>query len=130
VLGNLRYRLEGRLKASGIALDWQVGDMPKLAGLTPRHVLHVLRILQEAFTNVLGHAQATHIRISTAVDAQRVKIDVSDDGRGFAVDEAERDTGTAHGLGKMRGRAKALGGELLVMPTSAGTTLSLLMPRG
>jgi signal transduction histidine kinase len=130
VLGNLRYRLEGRLKASGIALDWQVGDMPRLTGLTPRHVLHVLRILQEAFTNVLEHAHATRIRVATAVDAQRVKIDVSDDGRGFAVDEAERDGSTAHGLAKMRGRAKALGGELLVMPTPNGTTLSLLMPRG
>ena len=112
----------------GIALDWQVGEVPKLATLTPRQVLHVLRILQEAFTNVLEHAQATRIRVSTAVDAQRVKIDVSDDGRGFAVDEAERDA--AHGLGRMRSRAKALGGELLVMPTPAGTTLSLLMPRG
>jgi signal transduction histidine kinase len=130
VLGNLRYRLEGRLKASGIALDWQIGEVPKLAGLTPRHVLHVLRILQEAFTNVLEHAQASRIRVSTAVDAQRVKIDVSDDGRGFAVDEAERDSSTAHGLAKMRGRANALGGELLVMPTPHGTTLSLLVPRG
>jgi signal transduction histidine kinase len=128
VLGNLRYRLENRLKQHGIALDWQVGEVPKLATLTPRQVLHVLRILQEAFTNVLKHAQATRIRVSTAVDAQRVKIDVSDDGRGFAVDEAERDA--AHGLGRMRSRAKALGGELLVMPTPAGTTLSLLMPRG
>jgi signal transduction histidine kinase len=130
VLGTLRYRLENRLKQHGIALDWQVGEVPKLASLTPRQVLHVLRILQEAFTNVLEHAQATRIRVSTAVDAQRVKIDVSDDGRGFAVDEAERDAGAAHGLGRMRSRAKALGGELLVMPTPVGTTLSLLMPRG
>src|SRR5262249_9775577 len=58
VLGNLRYRLENRLKQHGIALDWQVGEVPKLASLTPRQVLHVLRILQEAFTNVLKHAHA------------------------------------------------------------------------
>lgn len=36
VPGNLRYRLEGRLKKQGIALDWQVKDVPQLACLT-RH---------------------------------------------------------------------------------------------
>ena len=35
VLGSLRYRVETRLKRLGIALDWQVGEVPKLAGLTP-----------------------------------------------------------------------------------------------
>ena len=62
---------------------------------------------------------------ATAVDARRVKIDVCDDGRGFAVDEAES-AGKAQGLAKMRRRAKAIGGDLLVMPTPDGTTLSLL----
>ena len=128
VLGNLRYRLENRLRAHGIALDWQVGEVPKLSCLTPRNVLHLLRILQEAFTNVVQHAQARHIRVATAVDARRVKIDVADDGRGFDVDQAES-AGKAQGLAKMRRRAMAIGGDLLVMPTPAGTTLSLLLPR-
>jgi signal transduction histidine kinase len=128
VLGNLRYRLESRLKAQGIALDWDVRDVPKLACLTPHNVLHLLRLLQEAFANVVKHAQATRIRVATAVDAQRVKIDVADNGRGFDVDSVER--GEARGLAKMRRRATTIGGELLVMPTPAGTTLSLLLPRG
>ena len=83
LLGNLRYRLEARLRASGIALDWQVSDVPKLACLTPQNVLHILRILQEAFANVLKHAHARRIRVATAVDAGRVSISVSDDGKGF-----------------------------------------------
>ena len=129
VLGNLRYRLENRLRTHGIALDWQVRDVPKLTCLTPRNVLQLLRILQEAFTNIVQHAQARHIRVAIAVDAERVKIDVVDDGRGFDVDQAES-AGKAQGLAKMRGRAKTIGGDLLVMPTPAGTTLSLLLPRG
>ncbi|HJW52472.1 MAG TPA: ATP-binding protein [Burkholderiaceae bacterium] len=129
VLGNLRYRLENRLRAHGIALDWQVGEVPKLSCLTPRNVLHLLRILQEAFTNVVQHAQARNIRVATAVDARRVKIDVADDGRGFDVDQAES-AGKAQGLAKMRRRAMTIGGELLVMPSPGGTTLSLLLPRG
>jgi signal transduction histidine kinase len=129
VLGNLRYRLESRLRTHGIALDWQVRDVPKLTCLTPRNVLHLLRILQEAFANIVQHAQARQIRVATAVDAERVKIDVVDDGHGFDVDRAEG-AGKAQGLARMRGRAKTIGGDLLVMPTPSGTTLSLLLPRG
>jgi signal transduction histidine kinase len=126
VLGGLRYRLEPRLKAAGITLDWQMHDLPTLACLTPRNVLHVLRILQEAFTNVLKHAQATRIRVATAVDASRVSIEVADDGRGF-------DGGTSgrgYGLDNMRNRAKAIGADLRVVPSAEGTTLSLSLPIG
>lgn len=126
VLGGLRYRLEPRLKGAGIALDWQVHELPPLACLTPQNVLHVLRILQEAFTNVLKHAQASRIRVATAVNAGRVSIEVSDDGVGF--DGAPTPRG--QGLRNMRNRARAIGGELRIVPSGAGTTLSLLLPIG
>jgi signal transduction histidine kinase len=46
-------------------------------------VLHILRILQEAFTNVLKHAQADRVAVETGLepDARRVYIRVSDNGR-------------------------------------------------
>lgn len=124
VLGNLRYRLEPRLKASGIALDWQVREVPKLACLTPQNVLHVLRILQEAFTNVLKHARASRIRVATSIDSGRVRISISDDGKGF--DGAVPTAG--HGLASMRSRARTIGGDLQIRPSASGTTLSLLLP--
>jgi signal transduction histidine kinase len=124
VLGNLRYRLEPRLKAQGIALDWQVADVPKLACLTPRNVLQVLRILQEALSNVLKHAQASRVRIATAVAAGRVTIDVGDNGRGFAGSEAL----AGRGLTNMRQRAQTIGGELQLRSSGRGTTVSLHLP--
>ncbi len=122
VLGTLRYRLEPRLAAQGIALDWQVADVPKLACLTPQNIL---RILQEAFTNVLKHARADRIAVETGIEpgAGRVYIRVSDNGRGFA---GSRPGG--HGLVNMLRRAKALGGELVVRPSQRGTTLERLLP--
>jgi signal transduction histidine kinase len=126
VLGNLRYRLEPRLRARGIELDWQIRDVPKLACLTPQNVLHVLRILQEAFTNVLKHAQARVVRVATSVSEHGVSIDVCDDGRGF--DEHVGSQG--HGLGSMQQRAQAVGGALSLRTSPAGTTLSLLLPAG
>jgi signal transduction histidine kinase len=128
VLGGLRYRLEPRLKAGGVALDWQVCELPQLRGLTPQNVLHILRILQEAFTNVLKHAQADRVAVETGVepDARRVYIRVSDNGRGF---DGPRHEG--HGLANMLRRARAVGGELLVRPSPGrGTTLELLLPVG
>lgn len=126
VLGGLRYRLEPRLKAQGITLDWRVQELPKLASLTPQNVLHVLRILQEGFTNVLKHARAKHIRVATAVVAGFVCIEISDDGRGFDGTPSLH----GHGLENMRKRAKVIGGELRIAPSTAGTTLSLSLPIG
>jgi len=126
VLGNLRYRLEPRLKARGVALDWRVRDLPRLACLTPQNVLHVLRILQEAFTNVLKHAQATRVRVATASDAHGVSIEISDDGQGF--DPLAGRPG--RGLASMHNRARAVGGELALRSSAEGTTLSLRLPLG
>jgi signal transduction histidine kinase len=124
VLGNLRYRIDGRLKEQGIALDWQVRDLPRLSCLTPQNVLHVLRILQEAFANVLKHARASKISVETGceADGKRVFIRVRDNGRGFVCD------GQGRGLGNMRQRARTIGGDLDIQSSPSGTTLSLLLP--
>jgi signal transduction histidine kinase len=123
VLGNVRYRLEGRLKRQGIALQWQVQDVPELASLTPQNVLHILRILQEAFTNILKHAHAKTIKVQTARTDEHVHVVVADDGSGFTGGHAGR------GLLNMRRRAAALGAKLDIAPSSAGTILTLHIPR-
>ena len=123
VLGNLRYRLEGRLKRRGIALDWQVRDVPRLTSLTPQNVLHILRIVQEAFTNVLKHAQAKTITVQTGFTEEHVFLKVTDDGNGFARDREGR------GLINMRNRARELAANLEITPTPAGTIVSLYLPR-
>ena len=123
VLGNVRYRLEGRLKRQGIALQWQVQDVPELASLTPQNVLHILRILQEAFTNILKHAHANTIKVQTARTDEHVHVVVADDGSGFTAGREGR------GLLNMRRRAEALGAKLDIAPSSAGTTLTLQIPR-
>jgi two-component sensor histidine kinase len=53
------------LKKQDIGLDWQVNEVPRLACMTPREVLHILRILQEAVTNILKHAHAGLISVET-----------------------------------------------------------------
>jgi signal transduction histidine kinase len=124
VMGNLRYRLDERLRKQGIDLDWRVREVPGLSCLTPQNVLHVLRILQEAFTNIVKHARATSIHVETGLDAagEHVYIQVRDNGTGFSGDR------TGRGIASMRHRAKIIGGRLDIQPSAAGTTLNLLLP--
>lgn len=122
VLANLRYRLEPRLKRCGIELDWRVQGVPKLACLDPKNVLHILRILQEGFTNILKHADADRVSVETGVDRGSVFVRVKDNGHGFAGEHS------GHGLASMQHRAQSIGGQLDIQPSPAGTTLKLLLP--
>lgn len=123
VLGNLRYRLEGRLKERGITLNWQVRDVPRLDCLTPQNVLHILRIVQESFTNIIKHAHARTITVQTGYTDEHVFLRIADDGRGFTTHREGR------GLVNMRMRARALAATLEITPTPLGTTLCLYLNR-
>ncbi len=126
VLGNLRYRLEPRLNAAGISLEWAVNDLPPLAYLNPENTRSILRIVQEAFTNTLKHAQASRITLSTGVDYAnaRVIVRLTDDGIGFKPGLA-----AGRGVENMRSRAVKLNGEVEVVPLKGGgTCVNLYLP--
>lgn len=123
VLANLRYRVESRLCKRGISLVWRVGDIPKMPTLTPQNALHILRILQEALTNIVKHARARTITVRTGSTEEQVVIEVTDDGCGFG------DLREGRGIGNMRRRAHALDGDLDLSSTPSGTTVRLRIPR-
>jgi len=85
------------------------------------------RVVQEALTNVVRHAQATRVDILVEHRGDRVMVMVEDDGVGF---EPDRIPGESHfGLLGMRERAEALGGTLTVESTpGAGTTIVVEVP--
>ncbi len=127
VLGNLRYRLEPRLNAAGISLQWAVNDLPPLDYLEPENVRSILRIIQEAFTNTLKHGNATRITLSTGVDhaANRVLVRVTDDGQSF---DQEKIRG-GRGVANMKVRAENMRGSVEIIPLKGGgTCVNLLLP--
>lgn len=105
------------------ALRWYTGQIGPRAGLaiavegeepSPRlssqSETALFRIAQEALTNVVKHAQATHAMVSVKADEETVRMTVADDGVGFAPAELERADAAPHwGLLTMRERAQAIG---------------------
>ena len=84
------------------------------------------RIVQEALTNVLKHAEATRVTVRLSQTERAVALVVQDDGKGFEL-ESVRDGGV--GLIGMRERVGLLGGRLTVESSEgAGTMLKAEVP--
>jgi signal transduction histidine kinase len=86
----------------------------------------VYRIVQEALTNVLKHADAQHVSILLARKNERVSVVIEDDGRGFEPEAADN---SRLGLVGMRERVKLLDGTLAIESSPGrGTTLVVSVP--
>jgi signal transduction histidine kinase len=72
--------------------------------------LSAYRIVQEALTNTLRHARATRAEVTLRYGPDALEVDVRDDGRAGAGDDAG--AGPGRGLAGMRERAALLGGTL------------------
>lgn len=127
LLATFRFRLQPRLEASGIALLWEITDIPPLPWLDQRHSLHILRILQEAFTNIIKHARATQIRLrlTTDLDAGLIQVSLQDNGVGFDLSSS---TNSGRGLDNLRRRATLIGAGFDIDSDPEGTALLLSLP--
>jgi signal transduction histidine kinase len=86
---------------------------------------NLLRIQQEMLTNTLKHSAATAVSSTLSFDADGLRLDVQDDGRGF--DPRTRHDGL--GLLGIRERVHHLGGQLSIdTHLGGGTRMSVLLP--
>lgn len=126
LLATLRFRLEPRLKSAGIKLRWEVRDVPALEWLTPRHSLHVLRILQEAFSNVIKHAGADEVVVRTIASGDSIAVHIVDNGHGFDVSVSHH--AGKRGIQNQHRRATAIGASVEWDTSSKGTRFILRLP--
>jgi len=82
--------------------------------LTPRSEIQLLRVVQEALTNVRKHAGARHATVNLNADDGVVTLEVKDDGSGFDPGRLEEALDHGFGLGSMRERVELIGGTLAV----------------
>jgi signal transduction histidine kinase len=126
LLATLRFRLGPRLEQAGINLHWDIQDVPPLNWLSPRNSLHILRILQEAFTNIIKHTEATDIWVSTATETGNVFVRIRDNGPGFDLQKAKASGG--RGLSNQTRRAQAIAAKVSWETDSDGTLFQLCLP--
>lgn len=104
LLADFKYRMSKRLEDIGITLLWEVQSSADTLYLQPQQSLNILRILQEAFTNVIKHANATQINFSTLQQGQHLIIKIEDNGY---FNQTSDDIG--EGIKNMISRASQLG---------------------
>jgi signal transduction histidine kinase len=115
-LGDLDVRLE-------------VGDGVEALVLPPSAEIQLVRIVQEALTNVRKHARAGSARVSIGHEDDVVVVEIADDGRGFDAARPRRIGWPHFGLQTMRERTEALGGRLEIdSAPGSGTTVRVSVP--
>jgi PAS domain S-box-containing protein len=102
----------------------QVPD--NLPALSDAKAIGLFRILQEALTNVMRHAQAHTVELTLVVEGAHLRLTISDDGTGFVQAPGRP---VSFGLVGMRERVLIMGGQLsLDSELGEGTTLSVTVP--
>lgn len=103
------------------------GPKDGVAHLPEPQALALFHICQEALANIAKHAKAHHVEVTVWTTAERVLLEVHDDGRGFDMEKVKLTIG--HGLSNMETRAVNAGGEVdITSDTQNGTTILAWVP--
>ncbi len=115
-----RNRWDSRLGAAGMQLHWHLDDSLEDLSLTSDVLLQIMRILQEAATNVVKHAGARNLYVDARQrgnsELSALVIELRDDGRGIDTQAPGR---SQRGLRNMQHRASQIGAHLSVANVAA-----------
>lgn len=124
-----QWLVEGFAKRSGVRVHC---DIPQDIRRPPRHCELVLfRVLQESLTNIHRHSGASAVSIDLKIEADEVKLVVSDNGRGISqerLQDLQVSGSSGVGTAGMRERVRELGGCLEIRSGKTGTTVSATVP--
>jgi signal transduction histidine kinase len=124
-LGNFLFRWRSQLLACGIQARWDIDVPDEALQLSPHASLQLLRVAQEALTNVVKHAGASIVDVQLRLVDGKLELEVRDNGIGAAGVSSES---SGRGLTNMRTRATQLGGNVDVHGGSGGTRVTVRVP--
>lgn len=119
--GACRQAVDRLTRGSGVIADVHADET--LVGLPAAVEVAAFRIVLEAMTNVVRHADARHCRVSLTREAEDLTVRVADDGTGLVDGSA-----TGHGLATMRERAEELGGTFSIVARERGVCVTAVLP--
>lgn len=116
LIGALNVRLAPYGQKNGLAVD--LHSPPTLPPLSYDLEVTIYRMALEGINNVIRHAQATRCVVTLSLDAERLLLEIADNGKGITV-------GAKLGLGlpSMQQRAQGFGGECRWLPRVGGGTV-------
>ncbi len=128
LLESLRAYLDRYSHQSGVRAALET-DLDDASGIPPGAELQVIRVIQEALTNVRKHARVGSAVVRVESDESSVSFTIEDDGHGFDATTVLLD-GARFGLQTMRERMGLAGGSLSIESTpGCGTRVVARVPR-
>jgi len=110
----LEEYLQRFTEQAGVQTELTISPGISAFSFDPRAEIQLMRIVQEALTNVRKHAQAGRAWVRFVANGAWAEVTIEDDGRGFDPNNPRRSAWPCFGLQTMRERAEAAGGSLEV----------------
>jgi signal transduction histidine kinase len=125
--GALKHSARQIMEASNIQID--VIAIGRVRPLPERIEDNLLRMAQEALTNVIKHAAATKTIVELDFGARNIRLRIEDNGKGFNPDGCRTPQEGHFGLLGISERTKRLGGKLSITSSpGAGTSIRIEVP--
>lgn len=125
----IRFGVHVWTAGTGLAISMDVPESEVGRNMPDEFQRHLLRITQEAVTNVVKHASASNVSIRLNHDATTLHLQILDDGDGFQNPDAISPVEGHFGLIGMRERTERLGGEFrLESQVGQGTLVDVTVP--
>ncbi len=129
LLPSLQEYAERYTDLSGVQVHLQGAAALGSTSLSPATEIQLMRILQEAMSNVRKHAMATRVEITCQQADGHLHVTIADDGHGFDLARLPATGWPRFGLQTMQERAAAVGGSLRIdSAPGRGTRVEVLVP--
>jgi signal transduction histidine kinase len=115
---------------SGIPVEIDVPLGAERSKLPPSVEIQLMRVVQEALTNVRKHSKATSVQVKFEPNGDNeLRVIIADDGQGFELARPRLTGWPRFGLQTMRERAEAVGGALKIdSAVGKGTRVEVRVP--
>lgn len=126
----IRWYVKNKMEPVGLKVDLQVVGFERR--LPESLETNLFRIVQEALTNVLRHADAEHAWVRLEENGDSYRVEIRDDGTGFRVEQGIRRHSGKEGFGLfgMKERAELVGGYVSVdSAVGEGTRVRAMIPK-
>jgi len=122
----IEWHLEEVRKRTGI--HYVFSSLPEEFVFSPDISILFFRIIQEALTNITRHSAATDVSIALKQENRKLRLTISDNGRGITTSEIKNPK--SFGIIGMRQRVKTFGGDFTISGKNRrGTTIEIGIPQ-